>query len=99
MLARLWRQPPSRTLRKPSFRIGIGMGMLQRIADAGLRARWTTTGKAMIGEQLPDCRADRQVELSKAETGMAFRVAGGASFSLGSLIVVDVSSPTDLAAG
>ncbi len=50
--------------------IGIGMGMIDRMAHAGLRRKMDHHRKPMFGKQPIHRRTIRQIEVSKTETGI-----------------------------
>ena len=51
------------------IRIDIGVGMLERIANAGLCREMDDHGKAVLREKRLCCRAVREIELHKGEIG------------------------------
>ncbi len=76
---------------KKAFDIGIhiGMGMLQRIADAGLRREMDDDGKAVLRKQRLDGVAIGQIEPGKAETRVPAQYCETRFLQRGVVIMVD----------
>ena len=79
--------------------IDIGMGMLQRVAHAGLRREMDHHGEATLSEQRLCRRTVGEVELHKAEVGLALEDIQARFLQLRIVIVVDDIEANDLPAG
>src|SRR5882724_3042757 len=79
--------------------INISVGVLQRIANAGLCREMDDHGKAVLSEKRFCCRAICEVELHKGEIGLAFQNVEARFLEFWIVIVIQAIETDDLSAG